>query len=89
MATHTDDTDLTECQKDVVFAVDVLDHKRELFRTHVPFTELLADCQCGPLKCAQLQAWINKRRKAAGKDPLPAKSIKPATTIQEVIGHVC
>lgn len=88
MAAYTDDV-LSECEKDVVFALDVIDRKRELFRTHVSFSELLADCECGPMTCPKLESWINKKRRAAGKANLAKGTIKPSLKISEVMDHVC
>jgi hypothetical protein len=79
----------TECAKDVVFAIDVLDENRHLYRDPIPLTDSLNECGCGPQKCAHLQQWVNKRRALVGKAPLPAKAIGPETTIEAVIDHVC
>lgn len=89
MAKHTNDPDLTECEKDVVFAIDVLDINRPLKDLPVPFTETLKQCGFGKNKCSYLEGWVNKRRAKDHKNPLPAGTIKPSTTIQEVVDHVC
>jgi hypothetical protein len=88
MAGYTDEVD-DECGKDVVFAVDVLDVDRHLQTEHVSLDETLSDCGCGPQKCSYLQAWVNKRRSKAGRERLAPGTIEPATTIREVIAHVC
>lgn len=88
MATHTDNV-TSPCEVGVVYALDVLDARRRLAVEHVPFTDDLASCGCGPRKCGLLAKWINKLRIAAGKQPLGKDAIKPTTTIGEVIGHVC
>jgi hypothetical protein len=88
MANHTDGV-LSECEKDVVFALDVIDGQRELFHTHVPFTEQIANCDCGPLNSRRLERWVNKRRRQAGKAELAEGTVKPSSTIREVIDHVC
>lgn len=88
MAHYTDEVE-TKCEKDAVFAVDVLDVDRHLMTEHVSLDETLSDCGCGQVKCGYLQKWVNKRRAQAGKDPLKPGTITPSTTIRKVIGHVC
>lgn len=88
MADYTDEV-RDECETAVVFAVDVLDVDRHLRTEHISLHQTLADCGCGPQKCSYLEKWVNKRRSRAGRDPLARGTIKPATTIREVIGHVC
>jgi hypothetical protein len=89
MPKHTNDTDLTECEKDVVFAVDVLDVNRSLKAQQVPFTQTLKDCGYMKTKCSYLQGWVNQERGKKGKQPIAAGTIKPSTTIQQVVDHVC
>jgi hypothetical protein len=87
MATHTNQT--TGCAKMVVHAIDVLDVDRDLRGNPIPLSDTLARCGCGPQKCSILAKWVNKKRALVGKPPLPSGTIKPSTTIAEVIDHVC
>jgi hypothetical protein len=86
---HTNDIDLTECEKDVVFAIDVLDVNRRLVDQKVPFAETLKMCGFLKNKSAYLQIWVNKRRAKAGKPQLSAGTITSGTTIEGVVQYVC
>jgi hypothetical protein len=88
MADYTDEV-TAECEIRAVFAVDVLDTQRDLLVSHIPLSETLDDCGIGPNECGILSSWVNLRRTAAGKQPLPGGTITSATTIREVIDHVC
>lgn len=88
MADYTDEVQ-TDCERDVVFAVDVLDVGRHLQITHISLDETLSRCGFGSQKCSYLETWINKRRAQAGKDAVPNGTVTPATTIREVIDYVC
>jgi hypothetical protein len=87
MATYTNQA--TGCARSAVYAIDVMDVDRHLLEDSVPLSETLGDCGCGSQKCGILQQWVNKKRAIAGKPELAAGTIKPATTIAEVIDHVC
>jgi len=87
MATYTNQA--TGCARSAVYAIDVMDVDRHLLEDPVPLGDSLAHCGCGSQKCRILQQWVNKKRAIAGKPQLAAGTIKPATTIAEVIAHVC
>lgn len=80
---------VTDCERRVVFAIDVLDKKRTLLSEPVPLSSNLATCGFGKLKCTYFQKWVNKQRLAASKALLKGGTIKPTTTIREAIDHVC
>ena len=87
MINYTDEA-AQECEIRAVFALDVLDVNRRLLVEHVPVTETMEQCGIGTRKCAMLTTWINKHRAASGRAPInPAVTL--ATTISQVIGHVC
>lgn len=77
------------CAREVVFAIDVLDVDHKLLSEQIPLSQKLSQCGFGKQKCAYLESWVNKRRDAAGKEPLDDGTVKPATTIQGIIDHVC
>jgi hypothetical protein len=88
MADYTDEV-TEECAIRAVFAIDVLDRDRDLLISHIPLDETLSDCGVGGNEAGLLETWVNRRRALAGKPALPGGTIAPATTIREVISHVC
>jgi hypothetical protein len=89
MIQFTDDA-TQDCEIRAVFAMDVLDKVHRLQIEHVAVTTSLGACGLGKQKCAHLREWINKRRITDGKAKLKKEEkITPATTIAEVIAHVC
>jgi hypothetical protein len=87
MADFTNDP-LSECENKAVNAIDYYD-PRILRKEHVSLDDNLQSCNHGPQKCQKLANWINKHRAYDNKPPIAPSSITPATTIREVISHVC
>ena len=76
------------CGRRAVFMVDIHDD-RHLFLDPVSLDESLGHCGCSKEDCGDIESYINKYREKNGDKPLDGGTIKPKTTIRELIGYVC
>jgi hypothetical protein len=78
------------CKDDVIAGIDVISSE-DLKKNKPKGTEQLGSLGFGPMKCRQLELWINKRRRrmTPPKSPLKEGTIKPTTTVDDCIGYSC
>lgn len=85
---NTNDVE-TDCGKQIVNGVDFLARHYDLRETPVDLETRIGEIGLGDNDCAIFERYINKRRKLAGKPKLNSGTIRPTTTIQELIDDAC